>query len=188
MKVIGLDMSLTATGFCHPDGSTETLSSKRRGMERIEDLAEAVVERIGDDHPAWPLDERTGNAHLVVIEDYAFSRGGHAHEIGELGGVIKHTLRRIHQPYVLIGPSSLKKFATGKGNSNKTAMAVAAAKFGYEFADDNQCDAWWLRQMALYALTDRPVVNGELLECVPPQSAYRDEAVGKVAWPELVAS
>ena len=167
MKVVGLDLSLTATGYCHPDGRTETLSSKRRGMGRILDICDAVVDRLGD----------VGDVPLVAIEDYAFSRGGHAHETGELGGVVKYVLMQCDQDYVLIGPSSLKKFATGKGNANKIAMAVAAAKLGHEFADDNCCDAWWLAQIARYRF-DLSVV---------PQTAYRDEAVGKVAWPELVA-
>jgi hypothetical protein len=30
---------LTATGVCHPDGSTETITTKLRGMERIRELS-----------------------------------------------------------------------------------------------------------------------------------------------------
>lgn len=165
MKIVGLDMSLRATGFCYPDGRTETLSSKHRGMERLLDICDAVVDRLGD----------VGESALVVIEDYAFSRGGHAHEIGELGGIVKYALMQCAQPYVLVGPSSLKKFATGKGNANKIAMAVAAAKLGQEFSDDNQCDAWWLHTMARYRYGTADVVT----------SAYRDEAVSKIAWPVL---
>lgn len=166
MKVIGLDLSLTATGYCHPDGRTETLSSKQRGMARILDICDAVVDRLGD----------VGEVPLVAIEDYAFSRGGHAHETGELGGVIKYVLMQCAQPYVLIGPSALKKFATSKGNANKIAMAVAAAKLGQEFTDDNCCDAWWLAQMARYRFESSVV----------PATAYRDEAVSKVTWPTVV--
>ena len=183
MNVVGLDLSLTAVGFCHMDGRTETLSSKQRGMERITDLRGQIVERIFPserivDPSGLLADLRFGpTPDLVVIEDYAFSRGNHAHEIGELGGVVKFTLTTWHwpKPYVLLGPSALKKFATGKGNADKIAMAVAAAKLGQEFADDNQCDAWWLRQMALYRydLADAPV------------TAYRDEAVSKVDWPAI---
>lgn len=168
MKVVGLDMSLTATGLCHPDGRTETLSSKQRGMDRIIDLSDAIL-------------NAAGRADLIAIEDYAFSRGGHAHEAGELGGLVKYRLIVHELPYVLIGPSSLKRFATSKGNCNKIEMGVAAAKVGQEFdGDDNRCDAWWLREMALYRYEGAPFKV--------QRTAYRDEAVGKVNWPELVTA
>lgn len=164
MNIVGLDLSLRATGFCHGDGTTETLSSKLSGMARIGALWEAILRRI------------VIAPDLIVIEDYAFSRGGHAHEIGELGGVVKYGLGQMGQRYVLVGPSSLKKFATGKGNANKIEMGVAAAKLGEEFGgDDNRCDAWWLYQMGCYRYTEFMVAV----------TAYRDDAVSKVAWPEL---
>jgi hypothetical protein len=51
---------------------------------------------------------------------------------------------------VLITPATLKAYATGKGNGDKTAMAMAALKRAdREFGDDNQCDAWWLRAAGL---------------------------------------
>lgn len=175
MKVVGLDLSLTATGLCRADGTTVTLSSKQRGMARIGELRWQVLTGLG-----------LGRPDLVAIEDYAFSRGGHAHEAGELGGVVKWMLIEEGQPYVLVGPSSLKRFATGKGNANKIEMGVAAAKLGQDFdGDDNQCDAWWLRQMALYAYDARTVVEGEPPLCILAPTAYRDDAVSKVAWPAL---
>lgn len=174
MNVVGLDLSLTATGYCHPDGATETLSSRLAAMARIRALADQVAQRIvfyGEG--GWPVSSPA----LVVIEDYAFSRGGHAHEIGELGGVVKNHLIDMGQAYLLVGPSALKKFATSKGNANKVAMAVAAAKLEQEFADDNQCDAWWLRELALYRYGDAGATA--------PKTAYRDEVVSKITWPEL---
>lgn len=166
LQVVGLDLSLTATGYCHPSGETETLSSKQSGMDRIRDITQQVTERLSGNPRA-----------LVVLEDYAFSRGGHAHEIGELGGVVKDHLIEMGQRYVLIGPSSVKKFATGKGNANKIEMGVAAAKIGQDFAgDDNRCDAWWLREMARYRYGNVTTAS---------RTAYRDDAVSKVAWPVL---
>lgn len=169
MKVVGLDLSLRATGYCHADGSTETLSSKLPGIGRIVDLREQISRRLQSDAVT-----------LVALEEYAFSRGGHAHEIGELGGVVKVQVLLPNFTYVLIPIGTLKVFATGKGNSKKTAMALAAAKFGREFPndDDNQCDAWWLQQIALYRY-DASIVT---------QTAYRDEAVSKIAWPPLEVS
>lgn len=175
MQVVGLDLSLTATGYCSVTGETETLSSKQQEMDRIRDLTEQLSVRLfGPNTPQFLLEEF---ADLVVIEDYAFSRGGHAHEVGELGGVVKNLLIEMSQPYVLVGPSSVKKFATNKGNANKIEMGVAAAKLGQEFGgDDNRCDAWWLREMALYRYG---------AGATAPATAYRDEVVSKIAWPVL---
>lgn len=179
INVVGLDLSLTAVGYCHPDGRTETISSRRRGVERLCDLRGQIADGLSADR-----------AQLVVLEDYAFSRAAsHAHELGELGGVVKVGLLAAGYPSMLVGPSSLKKFATGRGNANKIAMAVAAAKVGREFADDNQCDAWWLWQMAMYRYALAPVIaTPERSERVAAHTAYRDESVSKIEWPVLAES
>lgn len=173
MKFVGLDLSLTATGLCDWAGDTHTLSSPLSGMERIRDLMDQVQRQVLHfDDVGWET-----AADLVVIEDYAFSRGGHAHEAGELGGSIKNMLIDYSLPYVLVSPSAVKKFATNEGNANKIKMAVAAAKLGREFGDDNQCDAWWLHEMALYRYSQASTTA--------PKTAYRDEVVSKITWPEL---
>lgn len=50
-----------------------------------------------------------------------------------------------------VSPSEVKKFATGKGNSNKDKMKAAAIeRFGVKCAewDDNEVDAKWILEMA----------------------------------------
>ena len=50
----------------------------------------------------------------------------------------RFTLQKVH-------PSAIKILATGKGNSNKLAMAEAYLKrFGKQPVDSNECDAVWL--------------------------------------------
>ncbi|MGO1069601.1 hypothetical protein [Lysobacter sp. CA199] len=44
-------------------------------------------------------------------------------------------------PYQGVPVGTIKKFATGKGNANKTAMIEAAKHWGHEPADDNEADA-----------------------------------------------
>lgn len=178
----GLDLSLRATGLCLPSGKTTVLSSKRRGSERLGDLRLQLRDLIRancDGSIVTPI---------AVIEDYAFSRAGaHAHELGELGGVIRVALDDWEVPWVAVVPSLLKKFATGKGNADKVAMAVAAVKAnGHEFRDDNECDAWWLQTMGLYRFAQEALGEGGLYGV--GQTAYRDEAVSKVDWPQMVAA
>lgn len=183
MIVIGLDLSLRATGVGLPSGDTTVLSSKHKGIERILDLRSQFRDLFRASLDGSPIPG------LVVIEDYAFSspRGSHAHELGELGGAIKVLLTEADVAWVTVLPNLLKKFATGRGNADKTAMAVAAVKAnGHEFRDDNECDAWWLQTMGLYRFAQEALGEGGLYGV--GQTAYRDEAVSKVDWPQMVAA
>lgn len=173
-RVVGLDLSLTATGCAGPAHQISwTIRSKLKGCERLAFIREEVmrlcapVERW---EPTWHMD-----APLVVLEDYAFSRAAaHSHQLGELGGVVRLALHEAGVPFVAVVPSSLKKYATGKGNANKGEMLAAAIRrLGYEGADDNEADALWLRAMGLDAL-------GAPLVKLPESHRV---ALGKVAWP-----
>lgn len=171
-RVIGVDLSLTATGIATEAGQQTISCPKLKGIERCDRLAGEVLTVATQ----WINNLATG---LVVIEGYSFgSRNSHAHALGELGGIVRSELRRIGLQWVDVPPSSLKKYATGKGNANKGEMLAAAIRrLGYEGASDNEADALWLRAMGLDAL-GCPLVE------VP--AAHR-VALGKVAWPEAVA-
>lgn len=153
--VVGLDLSIAAPGFADIEGSTRTLKlPAARGDRRLVDIAEFVVQ----------LAIFGRRADLVVIEDLPT----HAHGAGITGmvhGAVRTVLLTNGLRYVTVPPATLKKYATGKGNANKTEMAMAAFKrFDREFADDNQCDAYWLRAAGLDLL-------GEPLVALPaPQS------------------
>lgn len=164
LRVLGLDLSITATGMCLPNGATRTLKTHpKTGDKRLQFIAE---------HLRIVLE---GGCDLAVIEDLPT----HAKSAGITGmvhGAVRVVLLEAGTPYVLITPATLKAFATGKGNVDKTAMAVAALKRAErEFGDDNQCDAFWLRAAAL-DWYDRAEFE------VP--KAQRDRLT-KVAWPDL---
>lgn len=162
-RIVGLDLSLTATGICDERGP-RVFSSKKRGMDRLCDIRTAIADAV-----SAPV------ASLVIVEGYSYASHNQAHQLGELGGVIRHYLHISGVPYVDVPPATLKKFATGKGNANKSAMGLAAARAGYDGpGDDNAIDAWWLRQLGEYANAD---------ERHPLTTAYRDECVGKIEWP-----
>lgn len=163
-QVVGLDLSLTATGVAHGDGSTEVLLPREprraKGETRTIDLDIARLVWIRDtviEACEAPLTGRP--ADLVVVEDYApqAAAGSQAKiQAGELGGLVRVALTERGLPWVLVSTGTLKVYATGSGSSNKTAMALAAQKrAGLEFGgtkDDNRCDAWWLRALGLHAL------------------------------------
>jgi Holliday junction resolvasome RuvABC endonuclease subunit len=162
--VIGLDLSLTATGICLPDGTTHTIkTSPKDGDRRLLQISHAIANALAP------------GADLAVVEDLPI----HAKSAGITGmvhGVARAALLEAGVPYALVSPATLKKFATGKGNGDKTPMAIAALKrAGREFADDNQCDAFWLRAAGL----DR-------LDCLDFKlPADQRAALDKVTWPQL---
>ena len=139
LRVLALDLSITATGICLPDGTTGTIKTNPkdgdRRLHRITDVIGSALTDHGCD--------------LVVIEGPVV-RSSAAVTIGMVHGAVRLRLIDSDTPYVLITPATLKAYATGRGNADKTAMAVAALKrTGCEFGDDNQCDAAWLRWAAL---------------------------------------
>ena len=58
----------------------------------------------------------------IVIEDYAMGAKGRVFHIAENCGLLKHKLWKGGFRFSLLAPTALKKFATGKGNSDKNAM------------------------------------------------------------------
>ncbi|WP_328339489.1 hypothetical protein [Micromonospora sp. NBC_00421] len=161
-RVVGLDLSMTATGIAWCDNTTYTVTSKTTGDRRLVAIVDEVVRAV---------DGR--NIDLVVIEDLPT----HAKAAGITGmvhGAVRGYLLRLGVPYALITPASLKKYATGRGNAGKPEMAVALYKrLGRELGDDNQVDALWLRAAGLDHL-------GHPLVAMP---AAQRAALDAVTWP-----
>lgn len=141
---MGLDLSLTGTGIVVIDENSEvvvseTIKNDMRGMQRLEYIKSKVSYRVGNCDPV-----------VICIEDYAMGiRVGQTFSIGELGGVIKLYLYGVHKDPVLVSPTKLKKFVTGKGVADKDIMMMYVFKnFGFEAPDNNQADAYGLAKMA----------------------------------------
>ena len=165
-RVVGLDLSITATGIALTNGHTETV----RGKADLGDL------RL--DHIAIETRLATDDVHLVVIEDLAVHGPGNGMAAAQVMGAVKVTLLARGTRYALVPPATLKKYATGKGNATKADMAVALYKrAGLELADDNQVDAWFLRAAGLHHL-GHPVID------VPAAQAA---ALDRITWPEVTA-
>ena len=147
MNVLGLDLSLSASGFCVLDsvnaGVVDSGVIKAKdlsGLARLDVIGEAVFQKA-----------KLYSPKLIAIEDYAFSaHAAHAHELGELGGVVKLSLHKAGFRLIPVAPTKLKKFVSGKGNIKKNQMLLAVyKKWGIEFTDDNECDAYGLARFAL---------------------------------------
>lgn len=170
MRVVGIDPSLTATGVADADGGLLTITSKPDG-DTVADRARRLVTIWAHLRPL-----RLYAARLVVIEGPAFSRQGQA-GVHLRAGLWWHIVTRLHAvgvPVAEVPPTTLKKYATGKGNATKADMRMALYKrAGLDIADDNQADAYWLRQMGLTHLG---------LDAVPVPATHL-AALDKVVWP-----
>lgn len=141
MRIVALDPSLTATGVAdsadpeHP--FVLSPPSGARGPERLFWIQKQV-------------DRVTRGADLVAVEGYAHGAKYQAHQMGELGGVIRLTLWCRNTPYVDVPPPVRMKVATGKGQAKKEhVLAEAIQRLGYAGHDNNEADALWILQAAL---------------------------------------
>jgi Holliday junction resolvasome RuvABC endonuclease subunit len=134
-QVMGLDPAMGKTGVCLPSGATYTITPRSSGDDRLTEVRDHILAAVAAE-----------NVTHVVSEDVPSNMKGAAGKvIPMLHGAIRAGLKDARIPYVVLSPSTLKKYATGNGSCDKIAMAVAAFKRAQrEFKDDNQCDAWWL--------------------------------------------
>ena len=58
----------------------------------------------------------------VAIEGYAYGATGQVFNIAENCGMLKHKLYKKGIDFHVVAPTTIKKFATGKGNANKEMM------------------------------------------------------------------
>lgn len=142
--MIGIDPSLNSTGIaywtkCSGDIVTQAIKVKNlRATARLMYVKDAVNEYLNFVMPE-----------VAVYEDYAFgARGRATFDIGEMGGVLKTLCYEKGIDVLLVPPTVLKLFTTGKGNAKKEAMAESLlATYGREFDTDDEADAY-----ALYKL------------------------------------
>lgn len=127
-RVLGIDQSLTCTGWCIVDflKSKKGLRVKKygiiepkklRGAERLifgKKLMEGIIERY--------------KPNKACMEEYAYERKKvmAPYNIGEWGGVIKVILGENNIPFEDVNPSTLKKMITGYGRASKEQMISAA--------------------------------------------------------------
>ena len=111
---------------------------------------------------------------VLAHEGYALgSKGAQSFYIGELGGQVWRIYKKLLQSkkiaVIEIAPKSLKKFATGNGNSSKTKVAAhVASRWNEIFDNDNLTDAYALAQVgrAVSGILNMPKVHLAALEKV----------------------
>lgn len=158
---VGIDASWTCTGLvalkCHPpershfvwEPDIQTVKSKPEDFtneyHRLADVVEQIMHFVRNVCPS-----------VIVIEGYSFGSKNAREKMGELGGYLRLQLWEECFPFYICPPTSLKKFVTGKGNVNKTAVALACFKrWEFESDDDNVTDAYGLAKIGETILADK---------------------------------
>lgn len=166
MKIAAFDPSLTETGYARANGKrreTGTVTTELKGVARLQLIRDRVL-------------ELAARADLVILEGYAFAAANRAHQLGELGGVLRLALWEAGLPLVEIPPAKLKMYLAGKGNAKKEAMLAAAIRrLDYEGSNNNEADALAL----LHAGLDAYGLGWAKLP------AAQRETIKKIEWPAI---
>jgi crossover junction endodeoxyribonuclease RuvC len=142
-KIMGIDLSLVETGIiCLEDGEI-TLSrlvkskpSDEKEIERIQKIARQVTESILSYKPD-----------LIVIEglSYGSKNSTSLCQLAKLNFSVEIFCYQMGHRYLMVPPTTLKKFITGKGNAKKEVMLMKILKkYDLEFDNNNLADAFAL--------------------------------------------
>ena len=162
MKVVGLDLSLTHTGYAILNekgivlmsGVTKSKSCGPKPTDeaqRIVKIASDVMEKIDSFLP------HHGDI-LFVIEGLAYmAQGISLIQLSGLNYIVRSLLLELEIPFLIVAPLSLKKFITGFGKGDKDMMMMSVYKnYGFESMDNNECDAYSLAVCGL-AVLEKPI-------------------------------
>jgi len=171
---IGIDQSLTGFAVCFIDVSdpsayyAQVYKSPYFGVQRLVDIQSWLVTSIN----TYTVDVKN----TVVAMEGTVLASHSALLLGELSGLVKVTLFQNYGIVPLqVPPMTLKKYATGKGNSKKQEMLMQIYKrWGAEFSDDNAADAYALSRVAAKMAID--ATEGAVIEQLTDLK-YRDQIV-----------
>lgn len=141
-SVMGIDPSLSSTGWCHLTGNHHNCGSitpawKAVGPARLRDLFNKLDDILGEFLPS-----------MVVLEGYSYGSSHHREALAEWGGLIRVLLFDRKIPTLIVAPTSLKKFVLSEASSEKDQMLLAVYKrWGVEFSNNDECDAYALSQL-----------------------------------------
>jgi len=146
---LGVDQSLQRPGLALVDSAgtvvhtaTTRVGEKLRGAKRLEALVRFLHSEIDE----WPK----ARWQLTAMEGPSLNSTHREFDLGEASGVIRLALYRILvvEP-LIVAPSQLKLFATGRGGADKTeVMNAVNQQWGVALTDDNEADAVVLAQIA----------------------------------------
>lgn len=151
MKTLGVDLSLTGTGIALlVDGEmtfNKSIKSKKLGdtptdeVTRLASISDEVMEIVDEHQPD-----------MVVLEGIAFM-ARNTTALAQLAGLsylVRHGLLQRGKGFIIVAPTSLKKFVTGKGNCPKDVIMLEIYKrWDVSILDNNVADAFGLAHVGM---------------------------------------
>jgi len=165
MIVIGIDPSLTGTGiFIEYNDYAVVIKTKSSedDANRMIKISKEIMRVIN----------MYGNEDVKVgIEGFSMmSRGRGKGQLFGLGWVLRTKLKENNIPYIEIAPTMVKKFATGKGNCEKSLILKAVfKKWSFDVDDDNIADAYVIQKIADHYFNN-----------IEPELSYEKEVMKKL--------
>lgn len=171
--IVGIDLSLAGTGLAVLDTrSTELMTTRRLPTKKSSDSIVDLLERMR--HIRTCCSELTYGADLVVVEEQSYaSTGSAARAIAGVWYLVVDQLLSDGLSFAMVPPSTLKLYATGKGNTKKREVSLAVARMWPDVvtASDDTDDAIVLASM-----------GADFLGLALPyeRTAYRERAMVKL--------
>lgn len=136
-NVLGIDYSVTCPALCLTDGTTHqwwvnyrlsgkpyselpdvvwNASTTEGEVPRYIELSQWVLSVVKSTQPS-----------VIVLEDYAFGAHGRITQLSENAGTLKVMLYKYYKsiPLHVVAPTTMKKFATGRGIATKDDIWAA---------------------------------------------------------------
>jgi len=147
-KIAGIDYSLTSPAICvykeenggHFDFDRCVFHYLSNTEKQRQSAAGSGLDNLrAEPYPEWQSEEErheklatwayniVQGCEEVFLEGYAFATSGtsHVRSMAENTGLLKHKMWKNKLTFKTYPPTVIKKFATGKGNSNKEKMYEA---------------------------------------------------------------
>lgn len=179
LKITGLDISITGTGYCIMDGGKRVkdcgvIKTSPKGFNsdvaRFDQISTEVFSKMGD----YGVD-------AVFIENYAYAAPGNMTRIAELTGIIKHDFYCTFglepgEKVFVVAPGTLKKYALGTGVGDKgLILKYILTKWKVDIDENNTGDAYVLARMGVDFLN---YIKDESFTC---EYKYEDECMKAMA-------
>lgn len=152
-SIIGLDPSLTHTAGFHALGEVIpkirgfALKSKPKAHENPLTRLRCIRAVFEAELAACEANAPPG---LLFVEGYAFGAKYAREALGELGGMLRLAAFERGWSLIVVPPTVLKAYVTGKGTAPKELMILECYKrWEYEAPDNNAADAYALMRLGL---------------------------------------
>jgi Holliday junction resolvasome RuvABC endonuclease subunit len=156
-RTVGIDLSLTSTAVAGLDLDNGGVSVQRirssgskdasleEKLERCRELSHKIVMAVTQLNPL-----------AVAIEgaQFATSKDTSAHRRAGLWWRTVDLISDAGFPIIEVPPTTLKKWATGKGNAGKDMMIATAARRWSNVSQNDEADAAWLADLLSYCVED----------------------------------